>query len=929
MNSAALHREGDKAVKIWFFLAVAWFAVFTFFGFIMAIKFFQPEFMSQSIQWTFGRVRPAHVNGVAFGFLSSGMLGAMFYISPRLTASSLAFPRLVSAAAFLWNGAVLSGILMIMNGNTQGREYAELPFGVDIAVIIVMIMMAVSIFTTIINRKEKKLYVSLWYYAGTLLWFPIVYFIGNVMWHPPVGALNGQIDAIFNWYYGHNVLGLWFTTLGIPAWYYLVPKLTKRPLYSHALSLIAFFSIVFFYTGVGAHHLLQSPIPEWVKTIAVIMSVLMLVPVVTFAVNILMTARGTSKTLFTNMPLRFIMAGFFMYILVSFQGSLQALRTTNAFLHFSQWTVGHAHLALLGGFGFLTVGMIYWFIPKLLNRHIFSKKMTSVSFWMLFIGFIIFFLAMTVAGLVANSQWWEHFDLVAALPTIRVHYILRAFGGGMVVLGAWIFAANILLTYFAGEKEDLRTDYMDMEPENMEGAGHQGHEKTTLPVLIMGSLALFFITTFLVIVIPYMFRNLTPSSVAHKLTASQNRGEQLYKNLGCFYCHSQFVRPQDWALGSVSQRGDHFYSVPHFLGTERTGPDLAKIGGKRPTKWHIIHHQNPRRVSPSSIMPPFDFLENKQLKDLAHYLQNMGGKDLEPKGFQPKFPPKYADYENPYMPLMMKIKKSYNKETKKYEASESIKNKWINVFEKGKKIYSEKCISCHGGSGNGQGPYARRSITRPANLYERISHYPHPDAPYHFWRIDAGVPGTTMPPWGNSLSEDDIWHVATYEMSFTEGTLRLVDGTTAMKSAMEFAKNNTFEKAPIEGTKEEFEKGKKLFTLYCQQCHGKDGLGNGPASKTSDRGYIDPQPANLREVGANMKMYGQYIYQIKEGLPTTQMPSWKKALTDEEIYLLSYYVQAFAPEKAWKEKWQPMYTDSFAKTLPVSGDSKDMQQGGQ
>jgi Cbb3-type cytochrome oxidase, subunit 1 len=238
------HFEGDQSVKIWFLAAVLWFAFFTTFGFLLAIKFFYSTFLSNTSWLTFGVIRPAHTNGVLFGFVTSGLLGAMFYIVPRLCAVKLYRPRLAFTLPILWNLSVLVGVIWILLGGSQGREYAELPWAVDVAIMITLILMAIVILGTIVKRNEKKLYGSLWYYAGTMLWFPVVYFIGNVMWHPATGALNGIQDGIFNWYYGHNVLGLWFTTLGVPAVYYAVPKIIKRPLYSHLLSLIGFFSSV-------------------------------------------------------------------------------------------------------------------------------------------------------------------------------------------------------------------------------------------------------------------------------------------------------------------------------------------------------------------------------------------------------------------------------------------------------------------------------------------------------------------------------------------------------------------------------------------------------------------------------------------------------------------------------------------------------------
>ena len=222
----------------------------------MAIKFFVPTFLTDSAFDTFGRIRPAHVNGLLFGFLSSGLIGAMYYVAPRLSHVSLYKPILGKAAAVLWNGGVLVGVILIMSGDTQAREYAEMPWVVDVVIMITLIIIGITIIGTIIKRRERKLYVSLWFFAAIFLWFPIVYFVGNVMWRPPSGALFGLTDAIVNWFYGHNVLGLWFTPFGLALWYYFIPKLTKRALYSVTLSLISFFALAFFYTGVGGHHLL-------------------------------------------------------------------------------------------------------------------------------------------------------------------------------------------------------------------------------------------------------------------------------------------------------------------------------------------------------------------------------------------------------------------------------------------------------------------------------------------------------------------------------------------------------------------------------------------------------------------------------------------------------------------------------------------------
>ena len=916
-KAAVDYGAGDKAAKWWFIAAALWFPVFTLFGFFIALKFFMPTFLSSDLWDTFGRLRPSHVNGVLFGFVSSGLIGIMLYVVPRLCVAQLRGAKLAKWAAVLWNANILAGIIGIMVGQSQGREYAELPFWSDVVVVVLLLVFTYIVFSTIIHRTERKLYPSLWFYAGTFVWFPIVYFIGNVMWRPPVGALNGTIDGIFNWYYGHNVLGLWFTTMGSAAWYYFIPKLIKRPLYSNLLSLIAFFTTVFFYTGVGAHHLLQAPLPEWLKTAAILMSVLMAAPVLAFATNILLTMRGSWSKVVTNAPLAFVLFGALAYIVASLQGSFQALRSTNVFLHFSQWPVGHAHMALLGGFGFLVVGGAYYLIPRITGKRIYGASVMNFSFWLGSIGFIFFFLAMTVAGLQQNANWWNHINVVETLPTVKIWFVIRAISGGTVVLAAFVFATVLLLTVWRG-RQPYAEELID-EP----AAGQKSAEKLpllkakpgmSLPTVMMAGTTMFVIMTFMVVAMPYMFTADHPSDRAHPLTDAEKRGETLYKSLGCFYCHSQFVRPTDWAMGEISNEGDFYYSVPNFLGTERTGPSLSQIGGKRPTVWEIEHYMDPRAVSPSSIMPPFAFLTDENRSDLAAYIQNLGTEDLNPQAFQPLVPPEYRDKSNPNNALMLRVLAGYDPTEQTFSGSDADAQAWADIFDKGKELYLRKCVSCHGCSGNGQGPYARNVITRPANIHERMINYPENRDAFHNWRISEGVPGTGMPAWKLSLDQETIWMINTYEFSFVGGAIRTIDGGVSDDEGDKFDADNR-PMPGIAGTAADLQKGKELYGLYCTQCHGDKGHGDGPASISAEGGYIQPEPANFEESGADFTNYGRWVWKVSEGVETTNMPPWKFAFTKEEIYQVIFYEQSFSLPDDYNSKWAPLYNDSFAKNL--------------
>jgi len=911
-----MHDEGDRAVRAWLTAALGWFPVFTTVGLLLAIKFLQPTFLTDAGWLTFGRLRPAHVNGLTLGLLSSGLVASMLYVLPRVVDTPLRFPRLARWTAYAWNLSVFGGIIAILAGYSQGREYAELPWVVDVLVMLSLACLATVVFGTLKARRERKLYVSAWYYAGTMLWFPIVYFVGNVMWHVPSGALSGTTDAIFNWYYGHNILGLWFTTLAIPAWYYFVPKYVKRPLYSHLLSLIAFFSIAFFYTGVGEHHLLQAPIPMWLRTEAVIMSALMAVPVVTFATNILLTMRGSHRPLFADKTFSFMYAGFWMYVITSFQGSFQAFPSINEFVHFSQWPVAHAHLALTGGMGFLVVGIAFKILPEVAGTRLWSKKLLDTTWWIASLGFLTFFSAMTMAGLVQNSSWAAQVQIVPTLPMLPVHFLVRAIGGGMVVVAAYLFAVNLGMTLLKGGAHQVAIEPHPL-PEGVATRVHSpfqraSQERISLPILLVAALSLFGLMTFMVVGMGAMFGGSEPSARAHELTAEELKGQALYRENGCFYCHSQFVRSSDWAVGVPSEAGDFFYSTPNFLGTERTGPTLGQIGGMRPTRWLHDHYVDPRMVEPRSLMPGFAWLADEDITALDSYVQHLGGKDLETRHFQPRPPAPYDTAEYPYADLVSTVAASYDATEQAYTGDRVLGREYEARFEAGKLIHVQRCLNCHGCSGNGQGPYARTLMARPANIVERISLYPGMD--YHFWRVSEGVPGTAMPPWRLTLSEEERWTSALYEDSLNMGAVRTVDGGTSDDAAKKYA-SDTGARPTIAGTQAEWDEGRRLYELYCAQCHGMAGEGDGPASSTVPGGYILPEPAVFPETGRSFEAYGQYVWKVREGVPTTHMPPWKYAFDDEEITLAIFYIQTFADASDYNAKWGPLYSGVFARDL--------------
>ena len=451
-----MFKKENSASRNFLISATLWVVIGVLMGLTLALQFVFPDLFRGIPVLVFSRLRQEHTNTVLFAFLSGGMMGLWLYIVPQLTGRKLWSEQLGNLTMILWNLAVAAGVVGIALAYSQSREYAEMIWVIDIAVVITLILNLFNIYMTIGHRVEKKLYVSLWYITGTVIWFPLLYFIGNVMWNPPTGALTGINDTIFNWFYGHNVLGLWFTTGLLPVIYFIVPKETRTPLYSHLLSLVAFWGIAFFYTGVGAHHLEWAPIPYWLRTVAVAESIGMVLPVVAFMMNIFMTMRGNWNRFLTSIPLRFVITGWMAYFLASYQGSHQALRGINLLTHFTQYVPGHAHLALLFFSGSVVMGGIFYIIPRIYKVRIYSRTLVNVQYSMYVIGFLFFFTGFLLTGLTQGTAWLHQgLPVWSVLPGLRPYMALRAVGGVLVVISFILFTYNILATIIKRKPESV------------------------------------------------------------------------------------------------------------------------------------------------------------------------------------------------------------------------------------------------------------------------------------------------------------------------------------------------------------------------------------------------------------------------------------------------------------------------------------------
>ncbi|HEY8348004.1 MAG TPA: cbb3-type cytochrome c oxidase subunit I [Symbiobacteriaceae bacterium] len=452
--------EGS-ASRNFFLTAVLWMAIGMSFGLFASILLIFPDLVKEIPvleYFTFGRVRPVHTNLVLFGWLTGAYFGTLYYMIPRLAGTRLYSERLGNFTVVLHNLMMVSFAVSLLMGYNTGREYAEQPWINKILTALLFLLVAYNVFMTLARRTEKELYVTAWYFIGALLTTPVVYAVGN-QFLLPTNPISGVNDAVVNWFYGHNILGYWFTPVGVGAIYYLLPKMVGAPIWSHRLSMIGFWVIFFVYGPTGAHHLVNGPVPYWLQTVAIAFSVTLIIPVWTVLTNFYGTLNGRWGAVRESVPLKFLVSAMVFYFITCFQGPMQALRSVSALVHFTTWVVGHAHIALLGTFSFIMFASIYYALPRLTGREIWSVKLQEWHFWLTLVGFTMFFVALTVGGLVQGAHWManQSNQFIGSVTGQFPYHIVRTLGGAMILSGQVLFIYNIFKSVTAGKEFNVGT----------------------------------------------------------------------------------------------------------------------------------------------------------------------------------------------------------------------------------------------------------------------------------------------------------------------------------------------------------------------------------------------------------------------------------------------------------------------------------------
>jgi len=427
----------------------------TSYGFIGALELVAPDLLG-NISWlVFGRVRQVHTNLVMFGFVGSALLGGAHYLVPTLLRTTLYSERMGKACVWLWNLALAAGVVTLSMGHTQNREYAELIWPIDLGVLLVLALIFYNLFQTLRQRQENLLYVSVWYVIGAVIFTFFSYFFGNAVWNPDTGSITGMPDAILAWFYGHNILGFFFTPLSVALAYYIIPIVSRAPLYSHTLSLIGFWSILMMYSHIGTHHLLQAPAPTWLKVVAITGSVGMLVPVMTVLINLWLTVRGRLGNIHSDIGGKFVFAGSVWYLLTCLQGPLQSLPYVQQLTHFTNWVIAHAHMGVFGFAGMTALGGMYFILPRITGKPLYSAKLADLQYWLVLIGITGFFSILTIAGLIQGNGWLNGETVYRIVPQIYLYMVVRASLGILVMGGAVIGLYNIFMTLRRGKGGEL------------------------------------------------------------------------------------------------------------------------------------------------------------------------------------------------------------------------------------------------------------------------------------------------------------------------------------------------------------------------------------------------------------------------------------------------------------------------------------------
>jgi len=441
-----------SVVRGFAFSAIFWLIIGLVIGLLIGVQLVYPS-LNLTPWLSYGRLRPIHTNGLAFGFGLAGIFACSYYILQRLTKVPLVFPRLAKAHLWIFNAAIAAAAVSLFAGMNTSKEYAELEWPLDVGVVIIWVMFAINVYATIIKRKEKLMYVSLWYIIAMTLAVAVLYIINNleipVTLFKSYSLFAGANDANVEWWYGHNAVGFVFTVPILAMFYYFLPKTANVPIYSHRLSMIAFWSVVFAYLWSGAHHLMLTPIPEWLQTMAITFTIFLIAPSWGSVVNGYYTMRGNWDQMRSNYLVKFFILGITFYGLQTVQGPTQGLRTLTQFLHYTEYIPGHVHMGTMGWVTMVICASLYYMIPRLYGKEqIYSIPLANLHFWLILIGQLLYTVTLWIGGFIQGATWQDvdNYSWIQTVTPLYLYWGIRVVGGLIYFVGIVVFTYNLIKT---------------------------------------------------------------------------------------------------------------------------------------------------------------------------------------------------------------------------------------------------------------------------------------------------------------------------------------------------------------------------------------------------------------------------------------------------------------------------------------------------
>ena len=602
-------------------------------GLWAAIQIYYPAASLNLAPTTFGRLRPLHTNAIIFAFVGNASFAGIYYSLQRLLKARMFSDKLSWIHFWGWQLIIAAAAITLLMGKTTGKEYAELEWPIDIAITLVWVIFGINMFGTILKRREKHLYVAIWFYIATWVTVAMLHIVNSI--EIPVSALKsyswyaGVQDALVQWWYGHNAVAFFLTTPVLGLMYYFLPKAANRPVYSYRLSIIHFWALIFIYIWAGPHHLLYTALPDWAQSLGVVFSIMLIAPSWGGMLNGLFTLRGAWDKVREDPVLKFMVVAITCYGMSTFEGPMLSLKNVNAISHFSDWTIAHVHIGGLGWNGFLAFAILYYMIPKMWGTTLYSKKLATNHFWLGTIGIIIYAVPMYWAGFEQSLMWKQftaegqlRFDFMQTVQNIKPMYWARSIGGTLYLAGALMMVYNLWKTIAKGQfipNEAAEAAPLVKEASHKKEYWHRVIERKPVTMLVL-SLVLVAIGGLVQMIPTFLIKSNVPTIASVKpYTPLELQGRDIYVREGCYVCHSQMVRPfrdEVARYGEYSKAGEFVYDHPFQCGSKRTGPDLAREGNdknKRPDSWHYNHLYDPTSTSPYSIMPRYVWLFRNKL----------------------------------------------------------------------------------------------------------------------------------------------------------------------------------------------------------------------------------------------------------------------------------------------------------------------------